>query len=218
MIVDAGRSTPYYYHADGVMEAFMRIGNETVVAPDYIVNELILKGTNRSFDALVSAEKKAEYSFTLLAATYRERTGSALEDSDFVSFGLADKSGYLTNAGRLLADQHIVYNSRVFCTRWNELDKGSILWFADGADGPWEWKGPAARSGKCLYGKIFNKKVGFVSREWILDFVNFRRVGYDFDARWDDGLASYKDRELYKTISSEGTILSKRLKKMRNYR
>lgn len=71
------------------------------------------------------------------------------------------------------------------------------LWFADDADGPWEWKGPAARSGKCLYGKLFNKKAGFVSREWIPDFANFRRDGYDFDARWDDGLASYKDKELY---------------------
>mgnify|MGYP000710124573 CR=1 FL=1 len=56
------------------------------------------------------------------------------------------------------------------------------LWFADDVDGPWEWKGPAARSGKCLYGKLFNKKAGFVSREWIPDFANFRRDGYDFDA------------------------------------
>ena len=70
------------------------------------------------------------------------------------------------------------------------------LWFADDVDGPWEWKGPAARSGKCLYGKLFNKKAGFVSREWIPDFANFRRDGYDFDARWDDGLASYKDKVL----------------------
>ena len=92
------------------------------------------------------------------------------------------------------------------------------LWFADDADGPWEWKGPAARSGKCLYGKLFNKKAGFVSREWIPDFANFRRDGYDFDARWDDGLASYKDKELYETIADEGRILSKRLKEARNYR
>lgn len=92
------------------------------------------------------------------------------------------------------------------------------LWFADDADGPWEWKGPAARSGKCLYGKLFNKKAGFVSREWIPDFANFRRDGYDFDARWDDGLASYKDKELYETIADEGRILSKRLKEVRNYR
>ena len=57
------------------------------------------------------------------------------------------------------------------------------LWFADDVDGPWEWKGPAARSGKCLYGKLFNKKAGFVSREWIPDFANFRRDGYDFIRR-----------------------------------
>mgnify|MGYP007091813835 CR=1 FL=1 len=92
------------------------------------------------------------------------------------------------------------------------------LWFADDADGPWEWKGPAARNGKCLYGKIFNKKAGFVSREWIPDFANFRRDGYDFDARWDDGLASYKDKALYEAVANEGTILSKRLKETLNYR
>lgn len=82
------------------------------------------------------------------------------------------------------------------------------LWFADDVDGPWEWKGPAARSGKCLYGKLFNKKAGFVSREWIPDFANFRRDGYDFDARWDDGLASYKDKEIYEAIAGEGRMLS----------
>ena len=92
------------------------------------------------------------------------------------------------------------------------------LWFADDVDGPWEWKGPAARSGKCLYGKLFNKKAGFVSREWISDFANFRRDGYDFDARWDDGLASYKDKELYEAIAGEGRMLSKRLKEALNYR
>lgn len=26
-----------------------------------------------------------------------------------------------------MADQHIVYNSRIFCTRWNGLEKGSIF-------------------------------------------------------------------------------------------
>ena len=125
--IAAGRSTPYYYSADGVKEAYIRVGNESVPAPDYVLNELILKGTNRSFDALVTDERKEDYSFTLLEATYRERTGLRFEPSDYVSFGLTDKNGYLTNAGRLLADQHIVYNSRVFCTRWNGLEKGSIF-------------------------------------------------------------------------------------------
>ena len=125
--IAAGRSTPYYYSADGVKEAYIRVGNESVPAPDYVLNELILKGTNRSFDALVTDERKEDYSFTLLEATYRERTGLRFEPSDYVSFGLTDKNGYLTNAGRLLADQHIVYNSRVFCTRWNGLTKTDAI-------------------------------------------------------------------------------------------
>ena len=123
LTVASGRSTPYYYKADGVMEAYIRIGNESVIAPDYIVNELILKGTHQSFDSLITNEKKSDYSFTLLEATYRER----FEPSDYVSFGLADKDGFLTNAGKLLTDQHTVYNSRLFCTRWNGLEKGSIF-------------------------------------------------------------------------------------------
>lgn len=125
--VAAGRTTPYYYKADGIMEAYIRIGNESVTAPDYVVNELILKGTNRSYDSLITDERKGDYSFTLLEATYLERTGQRLGASDYISFGLTDKNGFLTNTGKLLADQHIVFNSRVFCTRWNGLEKGSIF-------------------------------------------------------------------------------------------
>ena len=125
--VSSGRSTPYYYKADGVMEAYVRVGNESVIAPDYIVNELILKGSNQSFDTLLTDALKKDYSFTLLEATYLERTGLHFEPSDYVSFVLADKNGFLTNAGKLLADQYIVYNSRIFCTRWNGLEKGSIF-------------------------------------------------------------------------------------------
>ena len=76
--ISPGRSTPYYYKADGVMEAYVRVGNESAIAPDYIVNELILKGTNQSFDSLTTDAEKKDYSFTLLEATYLERRGSDL--------------------------------------------------------------------------------------------------------------------------------------------
>ncbi len=77
-------------------------------------------------------------------------------------------------------------------------------WFAEDRDGPWEWKGPAAQTKRCAYGKLFRKKAGFVSREWLPELVNFRRDGYDFDARCDDGLVFHKDEELYNTVSAEG--------------
>ena len=52
--IAAGHSTPYYYKADGVMEAYIRIGNESVIAPSYVLNQLLLKGMNRTYDALAS--------------------------------------------------------------------------------------------------------------------------------------------------------------------
>ena len=87
------------------------------------------------------------------------------------------------------------------------------LWFTD-LDGPWEWKGPAAKSGRCIYGKFFAGKAGYISKQWIPNFVNFRRDGYDFDARCDDGLVYYKDKDLYETISEHEIILSKELKEI----
>ena len=39
----------------------------------------------------------------------------------------------------------------------------------------WKWKGPVVTEGNCVYGKFFNKKAGFISREWWPDFYHYRR-------------------------------------------
>lgn len=107
----------------------------------------------------------------------------------------------------------------------NEIEGFSVaelcapeLWMSDEAEGPWEWKGPVARTKTCVYGKIFAGKAGYVSAAWFPDFANFRRNGYDFDARFDDELASYKDKGVYDVIAESGEILSKTLKEKCNYR
>jgi ATP-dependent DNA helicase RecG len=127
LVIKAGRNAPYYYTADGNKKAYVRIGNESVPAPDHILNELILKGSNRTYDSVATEYRKDEYSFTLLEATYRQKARLNLEPTDYYSFGLVNEGGFLTRAGSLLTDQHIVYNSRLFCTRWNGLNKGSIF-------------------------------------------------------------------------------------------
>lgn len=75
------------------MEAYIRVGNESVIAPDYRLNELILKGSHRSFDTLVTDSKKSDFSFTLFEATFLQRTGIHVEPRDYVSFGLATQDG-----------------------------------------------------------------------------------------------------------------------------
>ncbi len=91
------------------------------------------------------------------------------------------------------------------------------IWFTQDA-GPWEWKGPVIRENGYAYGKFFERKAAYISREWFPDFANYRRDGYDFDARFDDGLASYKDRVLYELVEKNGPLLSKELKRLGNYK
>ena len=88
------------------------------------------------------------------------------------------------------------------------------LWFAGDIDGPWEWKGPIIRNGRCVYGKLFQKKAGFVSLQWLPRLVNYRRGGYDFEDRYDDGLASYLDKQIYETLVKHGSLRSTDLKRM----
>ena len=94
------------------------------------------------------------------------------------------------------------------------------LWYSsdDGDWKIWDWKGPVINDLHCAYGKFFDKKAVFISKEWFADFANYRRDGYDFDARYEDGLASYKDRQLYQLIDENGPVLSKSLKALGNYR
>ena len=130
LTVSAGRTTPYYYKADGMMEAYIRIGNESVIAPDYVLNQLILKGMNRTYDALTSEYDFKDYAFSKLRERYKVWTGNSMEDKLFDSFDIRDNHGKLTNAGALLADDSPVRHSRLFCTRWNGLDKSGGM--ADG--------------------------------------------------------------------------------------
>ena len=91
------------------------------------------------------------------------------------------------------------------------------IWFSDEA-GPWEWKGPIIRESGCAYGKLFERKAAFVSKEWFPDLANYRRDGYDFDARYEDELASYQDKRLFELVEANAPVLSKRVKELGNYK
>ena len=87
------------------------------------------------------------------------------------------------------------------------------LWYsADGDWKIWDWKGPIINDLQCAYGKFFEKKSTYVSRDVFLDLANYRRDGYDLDARYDDGLAKFQDKQLYGLIETHAPVLSKELR------
>lgn len=123
--VSAGSETPYYYIGDGGRIAYIRVGNESVQATATDLKRLVLRGSNSTYDSLSTLYRFENFAFTKLRSVYRQRTGLEMDAQDFVSFGLVDEKGFMTNAGALLADESPMRFSRLFCTRWNGLDKAS---------------------------------------------------------------------------------------------
>ena len=65
--IASGDETPYYYIGEKQRVAFIRIGNESVVADRLQLRNLVLKGTGKNYDSL--------------AAPYRFDSGREVEGS-----------------------------------------------------------------------------------------------------------------------------------------
>jgi len=121
--VHPGKSTPYYVTVSGVRETFIRNCDESVVAVGEKLKALVLKGTNNTFDSLKTDIMSDDNTFVMLSKTYKERTGQEWNAKYLKSFGLVLDDGVLTNAGALFCDDCQMKQSRLYCTRWNGLEK-----------------------------------------------------------------------------------------------
>ena len=100
-------------------------------------------------------------------------------------------------------------------------------WSGNRREDPWEWREIIAASNQVAYGKFFGNKAGFISLDWLPYFVNCRRAGYDFDSRYQDGLASRREKKIMDffigedrdgdSVYKQARILSTDLKKMAGF-
>ncbi len=90
-------------------------------------------------------------------------------------------------------------------------------WSGDPEQDPWEWRQLIARSGRVAYGKFFAKKAGFISRAWFPHFANWRRGGYDFDSRWDEGLAGIRQKRVMDQFAAKEQLYSFELKRLAGF-
>ncbi len=125
--VNAGHYTPYYYVGDGQRIAFVRVGDESLPATAEQMVRLVLKGSNKTYDSLHTDYKAEDYAFTILANTFKDRTKLEWDKKYLLSFGLATGAGNLTNAGALFADDCPLWQSRLYCTRWDGKEKGDAI-------------------------------------------------------------------------------------------
>ena len=70
----------------------------------------------------------------------------------------------------------------------------------------WRWKGTIVTEGHCVYGKFFDKKAGFISREWWPDFCNYRRYAHPAPPE-----GSIEDTILL-TLQTHGSLITRELR------
>lgn len=77
-----------------------------------------------------------------------------------------------------------------------EHTTASSWWTDDPDTDPWAWRMTLAADESIAYGKFFGRNAGFISKQWFPTFANYRRNGYDFDALFEDELASYRSKKI----------------------
>ena len=77
-----------------------------------------------------------------------------------------------------------------------EYTLSSSWWSDDPKTDPWVWRQILSSHPDIAYGKFFGHNAGFISKEWFPVFANYRRNGYDFDALYDDGMASARSKKI----------------------
>ena len=92
------------------------------------------------------------------------------------------------------------------------MTDAKFWWSGNLEEDPWAWREVLAREGIVAYGKLFSKKAGFISKEWYPVFANVRRNGYDFDSRYEDGLANQMDKMIYECLADGNSLSSFELK------
>ncbi len=86
-------------------------------------------------------------------------------------------------------------------------------WWTGKDDDPWGWREYTAKSGEVVYAKIFAAHAGFVSLDWFPRLANYRRNGYDFDSRWEEGLATPKCRDIMTVVENTDKVMTNELKR-----
>lgn len=91
-------------------------------------------------------------------------------------------------------------------------------WWGDKPEiDPWAWREVVSGRDDIAYGKLFMGKAGFVSKEWYPLFARIRRDAYDFDSRYEDGLASRRAKMIMDVLEKVDSMPSYELKAMAGF-
>lgn len=98
----------------------------------------------------------------------------------------------------------------IVCWDWNQTPPYDtpVRWHTgDPETDPWEWRMRVLRE-RCdiAYGKVFFRKSGYVTREWLPYFIAARRGGETLEEAYASGTVSRTAKRIYELVSDAGAM------------
>jgi hypothetical protein len=87
-------------------------------------------------------------------------------------------------------------------------------WHTELPSDPWPWRVAIERDHRAAYGKLFDKKPGFISLEWLPTFLAARRKGRSFSEIYAEGLLSGYAKQIYGLFKHHETLAVHEIKSM----
>jgi hypothetical protein len=87
-------------------------------------------------------------------------------------------------------------------------------WHTGLSTDPWQWRVKIEEDHKAAYGKLFDKKPGFISLEWYPTFLAVRRKGRSFSEIYSEGLLSNYSKQIYDLFKHHETLAVHEIKSL----
>ena len=125
--VSPSKILPVSLHEENLLGIYVRNFGNTVLAGPEQIRDLVLLSDENPFDQPFTDQKFKKDDFQKLFSLYKERTQTELTEKALISAGFMDNRRMLSKGALIFADDYSGEKTKITCTLWPEITKGSSL-------------------------------------------------------------------------------------------
>lgn len=125
--VSPSKILPVSLHEENLLGIYVRNFGNTVLAGLEQIRDLVLLSDENPFDQPFTDQKFKKDDFQKLFSLYKERTQTELTEKALISAGFMDNRRMLSKGALIFADDYSGEKTKITCTLWPEITKGSSL-------------------------------------------------------------------------------------------
>lgn len=127
VIVSTSKILPVTLHEDNLLGIYVRNYGNTVLATPEQIRDLVLLSDNNPFDQPFTEQNFSPDQFKKLYTLYKDRTETELTKKALISAGFINKENKLSKGALLFSDDYSGEKTKITCTLWPEITKGSSV-------------------------------------------------------------------------------------------